>query len=966
MILLKQLITGIGFQMCGQKILVFSFNENSDIEVLHKILLYCSAFRQILPLGSQTKLLPMEPKQNADNKIMGNNFEAYVGGLYQSLGYRVQYNVSLSGQQVDLLAEKIIPGAGESRIAIECKFQTKGNIGNQKVFDFISASKTMISSDRVTKCVMVSNTGFTDTAWAAAEKNNLIELIPVRSLEDDLFDLASTYRSFVDMYEAKDIFSEYVALNGTYYDGDHLKKPVSNVESFVSEWMNVTHHRFMMIFGDFGSGKTTLLNRVKYVFAKAYIEGRSSLKPFLINLKDFYKYDTVDKLLTYSAIREFQKDISLQLIYRQIESGQMILLLDGFDEMAQQIDTDVRMRNFLYLSPFLRQRAVITCRPSYFISKSEYINYSDRLSQQSAFNESIDSGTYKRKNMEQRQLMNQLSVYLTQEFITPQSLKRVELMDFETIEIDRLSSTSIDDYLKNHDQAFKETLNVGWADVKNYLLQIYDVTDLMTRPMLLKMIVKTFLSGKFALDAKHIHIGPAGLYDLYTALYLDIDYQKGVSRQLFSAEQRRSLSMSIALLMLEQRSFEVGYEQLLQFITEHQDLQRVLGDVSHLTFEQVVADIQICTFLVASESGKFRFAHKSFMEFFVARYLQQSSLGTKVPEQMNAVLPKEMLYFLGSFSTANPDLDTKLFKWLEKHMGQAKHTKLTRNLASSILYGGAVISDLKWRDLEISHIEFKRRNLRNCHFEKVNFERVEFLNAGFHNNVWKSVFLGQVNLTSCEISGSQWSTIIDEVNLLGGQIHSSSLSFSGKNLTWTKGQIENSNVSFGGSASVTHCIFKSSTLNWDASFPGEVQFQSCNFEQGKVIWPVTAHLSNYRFGACKFIKQTVTLVDSGEPSKIFDRCVFDNCAVMGLRLDVHMLATMSFINCSGYVLIEERAVEQRKDQLAPFKQESNMVFYKRDNLYYIPETTWQLCRKDLKKFQEMLGGPAENNSKATS
>ncbi|RYE58661.1 MAG: NACHT domain-containing protein [Sphingobacteriales bacterium] len=719
-------------------------------------------------------------KKSPNNKITGDQFEAYIGTLYQSLGYRLTYNVQLSGQQVDILAEKNFPGAGHSKIAIECKFQTIGKIGNQKVYDFIASSDVLIRNNGVTKSIMVTNIGFTDTAWAAAEKSHLIELITQRSLEDQLFDLASTYKSFVDLYETTEIFNEYVELSGVLIDRDEVKEKVANIEKFLTDWLAQPQEKLMTVFGDFGSGKTTILNRIKYVFAKSYIQGSTNVKPFLINLKDFYKHDTLDKLLVYSALREFEKEVSLELIYRQIETGQIILLLDGFDEMAQQVDTDIRMRNFLHLAPLLSRRAIITCRPSYFVSKTEYIDYSERSSERSAFRESSDNGNYKRANMEQRELVNRLAVYLSQEFTNPKPLKTLELLDFRIIEIETLSKKSIDNYLEIYDREFKRTLGHNWITVKKHLLQIYDISDLMTRPMLLKMIVKTLVSGSLALKGKNSNIGPSALYDTYTSLYLDIDYNKGKSRQLFTVDQRRMLAMSVALLMYKQRSLEVSYKNLLDFVKSHADLRTVLGNFSDISFEQIVSDMQICTFLVASESGNFRFAHKSFMEFFVARFLKQRLIDATIPDELFTMLPKEILYFVGSFSTLEDNIHKKLEKWLKSKTINLENQTFIRNCASAILYEGGVIDSVSWENVDISYIDVVRRTFKDAKFKNVNISNVRFQNSHFFNNDWTSMHLSSVDFNGCGIHGTIWSAITQEMRIVGGEIGNSKIKISGQ------------------------------------------------------------------------------------------------------------------------------------------------------------------------------------------
>lgn len=891
-------------------------------------------------------------KNEPTTKNIGNQFEAYIGTLYQSLGYRVSYNQLLSGKQVDILAEKMIAGAGLSKLAIECKYQSKGNIGNEKIYAFMAASQPMLKNDGITKSILITNTGFTDTGSAAADNNQQVLLITQRSLEDQLFDLGSTYKPFVDIYETKDIFTEYVALNGIYSDEKEEKIKIENIEQFLKDWLSKPQDRLLTIFGDFGSGKTTVLNRIKYVFAKAYIEGKSLLKPFLVNLKEFYKYDTLDKLLTYSAIREFEREVSLELVYRQIETGQIILLLDGFDEMAQQIDTEIRMKNFLTLAPLLRQRTIITCRPSYFISKNEYIDFADQLFEKSALKDPDDQGTYKRENMGQRETFNKLSLYLSQEFVFPNRLRSLQILDIQMIEILNLSTTSIDELLERNDQKFKKVLGYGWQIVKEYLMQIYDISDLMTRPMLLQMIIKTLLSGHLELKGSKPKVGPAELYELYTSTYLEMDFQKGDSRQLFTATQRRSLAISIALLMFEQRSLEVSYEKLMEFISKHPDLKKIIGNIDGLSFEQIVADIQICSFLVSSESGNFKFAHKSFMEFFVARYLKQKMLGAKTPPEFSSMLPKEILYFLGSYRTMYHNVSLKFNKWLEIDVAQTRNDVLRRNAASAILYGGKLHEGIVWKELEISYIEFKNKTLQRAEFERVNILHVDFISANFYNNQWRTVHLKHVNFRSCEVHGSMWSTISEEMQMSGGVLSNCNLSISGKTILLDALEIKDCSMSFSGNAEIKNCKFYSGSVNWQTTFSGEIYFQECIFDHGKIIWPVKGSIINYKFSKCKFKSHHIELLDNGLPSKLFDQCWFEKCKLENFRLDVYSVKNTTFIDCSGYVLLEDRAVKEK--QLEPFKQMGNLAYFKKGELYYIPQETWEKCGRDIKTFQTKI------------
>lgn len=84
--------------------------------------------------------------EKESNQRKGDSFEAYVASIYESMGYQVKLNLKLSGQQVDVLAEKIFPGAGLSKIAIECKYLSLGSVGNQVVFDSFDKSASVINT----------------------------------------------------------------------------------------------------------------------------------------------------------------------------------------------------------------------------------------------------------------------------------------------------------------------------------------------------------------------------------------------------------------------------------------------------------------------------------------------------------------------------------------------------------------------------------------------------------------------------------------------------------------------------------------------------------------------------------------------------------------------------------------------------------------------------------------------------
>ena len=63
----------------------------------------------------------------------GREFENEVANLYRILGYGVETNVDFHGFQIDLIVSRHIPGADETKLIIECKFKSRGNVSNVDV-----------------------------------------------------------------------------------------------------------------------------------------------------------------------------------------------------------------------------------------------------------------------------------------------------------------------------------------------------------------------------------------------------------------------------------------------------------------------------------------------------------------------------------------------------------------------------------------------------------------------------------------------------------------------------------------------------------------------------------------------------------------------------------------------------------------------------------------------------------------
>jgi chromosomal replication initiation ATPase DnaA len=130
----------------------------------------------------------------------------------------------------------------------------------------------------------------------------------------------------------------------------------------VAAWLDSDEPRFVLILGDFGTGKTFLLQRLAYD-----LRNHHQLAPVLVRMRDLQKSRTLDELVAqHMATREDPFHLrSFRYLLRQ---GRIVLLFDGFDELALRTDYDRVVAHFETLQEAAGGAATVvaTSRHQYF------------------------------------------------------------------------------------------------------------------------------------------------------------------------------------------------------------------------------------------------------------------------------------------------------------------------------------------------------------------------------------------------------------------------------------------------------------------------------------------------------------------------------------------------------------------------------------------------------------------------
>jgi len=122
----------------------------------------------------------------------GRQFEREVAAIYRALGAKVQQDVSLAGNQIDLFVEERTSSGAAVRIVVECKAYSKP-VGIEIVNQFASLVSLLKERRLIDRGVIVAMEGFTKQAREAAKE--IIDLLEIADLKSQVQGLTSEVRA---------------------------------------------------------------------------------------------------------------------------------------------------------------------------------------------------------------------------------------------------------------------------------------------------------------------------------------------------------------------------------------------------------------------------------------------------------------------------------------------------------------------------------------------------------------------------------------------------------------------------------------------------------------------------------------------------------------------------------------------------------------------------------------------------
>jgi hypothetical protein len=210
---------------------------------------------------------------------------------------------------------------------------------------------------------------------------------------DELIDQDADFEPYITWLEEQirdlRIEERYVPLScrKDEYDPSFARKVGESVyewregglDAYVDRWLEDPAKEHLSILGEFGTGKSWFALEYAWKTAKLWREAKERgaprpRLPLLVPLRDYAKAVNVQSLFSEFFFRKHEILPGGYSVFQQLNRmGRLLLIFDGFDEMAARVDRQAMVSNFWELATVVQPGAkvLLSCRTEHFPSARE-------------------------------------------------------------------------------------------------------------------------------------------------------------------------------------------------------------------------------------------------------------------------------------------------------------------------------------------------------------------------------------------------------------------------------------------------------------------------------------------------------------------------------------------------------------------------------------------------------------------
>ena len=341
------------------------------------------------------------------------------------------------------------------------------------------------------------------------------------------------------------------------------------IDSYINRWLEDPAKEHISVLGEFGTGKTWFTLHYAWISLERYKQkkerGRERPRiPLLIPLRDCTKAVTIESLFLEFFFRKHKISLPNYSVFEQLNRmGKLLLIFDGFDEMATKIDRQSMINNFWELAKVVVRgsKAILTCRTEHF---------PDAKAGRALLNAELQAST----------------AALTAE--SPQ---------FEVLELEEFDDAQIQQVINSRTNP---------AATEKFITRP-EFLNLARRPLMVELILDALPD---IATGKPINLAGIYLYAIRRKMEDDIQSARtftSLADKLYFLCELSWKMLSTGQMSLSYRDFPDEIRQLFGPIVESQT------ELDHWHY-----DMMGQTMLIRNEHGEYTPAHRSFLEFFVA------------------------------------------------------------------------------------------------------------------------------------------------------------------------------------------------------------------------------------------------------------------------------------------------------------------------------------------------------------
>lgn len=707
-----------------------------------------------------------------------DSLPAAITRLFELNHYQVDGPFKLNGAEIDLKATPV--GAPFSTpIYIEATIQYVDTAKYGKDLTKLAMVQRLYPS---AICLIVSSSGFTLEVRERAKDANV-----TLATYAELFKRFERFQPYIEMMTGESPQALSLTQLSEVYEAPSFDDSLGtdNALDWMDAWLTAPESSmsWLIITGEYGTGKSALTRMLQKRWLTQYGSNAASPIPIRIELGNFTKQFDAQGLLHHFLDHNNLGHVPIEFFWSLVRSGRVVLILDGYDEMAQYLSQRERRQTLKALAELSGDgaRGILTSRPNYFSETEELALYDHlyrELSLRSRFAVADGVETQKREQqvdeLIQRSILDRFERSLRD--LSPEQSRALVRNTLKE------SPSAADTVIRLLDRVFRST-GEGTE------------VALSGKPVIISYLIDVASSLQETADTR------LSEWEVYTLIIDKLALRDMEHTARVRIDERRKFLQSFAVELTKTGSTGYSEDQFRMLVEKEfrTSLRRYTGQMRVAEVDALFDDLRRSGTLTRSADAAgntWKFSHNSLREFLVAeRMIDELSDGKPLlldppvtdamrtlvksrPEPVKPLL--ETIAAAWSDTGSNPavgsylsliwDASTKAsfespFATVAGIPPQVQHVQLSDLVLSSVDDPKDYV-DMILRDCAILRVAFHSAVLQRADFSGSILEAVIFDDADLRDATFDGAAIVDVSFAGANLQGARFENINDDASII--------------------------------------------------------------------------------------------------------------------------------------------------------------------------------------------------------